>query len=92
MVQQNSNNDEIRYLAPPTVDIKRKKYCRFKKSGIKYVDYKDPESLKKFLNEQGKILPRRLTGTSLKFQRRVATAVKRARHLALLPFVTDLMK
>ena len=92
MVQQNSNNDEIRYLAPPTVDIKRKKYCRFKKSGIKYVDYKDPEFLKKFLNEQGKILPRRLTGTSLKFQRRVATAVKRARQLALLPFVTDLMK
>ena len=92
MVQQNSTNDEIRYLAPPTVDIKRKKYCRFKKSGIKYVDYKDPEFLKKFLNEQGKILPRRLTGTSLKFQRRVATAVKRARHLALLPFVTDLMK
>ena len=92
MVQQNSNNDEIRYLAPPTVDIKRKKYCRFKKSGIKYVDYKDPEFLKKFLNEQGKILPRRLTGTSLKFQRRVATAVKRARHLALLPFVTDLMQ
>ena len=92
MVQQNSNNDEIRYLAPRTVDIKRKKYCRFKKSGIKYVDYKDPEFLKKFLNEQGKILPRRLTGTSLKFQRRVATAVKRARHLALLPFVTDLMK
>ncbi len=90
--QQNSNNQEIRYLAPPTVDIKRKKYCRFKKSGIKYVDYKDPEFLKKFLNEQGKILPRRLTGTSLKFQRRVATAVKRARHLALLPFVTDLMK
>ena len=92
MVQQNSNNDEIRYLAPPTVDIKRKKYCRFKKSGIKYVDYKDPEFLKKFLNEQGKILPRRLTGTSLKFQRRVATAAQRARHLALLPFVTDLMK
>lgn len=90
--QQNSNNQEIRYLAPPTVDIKRKKYCRFKKSGIKYVDYKDPEFLKKFLNEQGKILPRRLTGTSLKFQRRVATAVKRAHHLALLPFVTDLMK
>ncbi len=47
---------------------------------------------KKFLNEQGKILPRRITGTSLKFQRRVAQAVKRARHLALLPFVTDLMK
>ena len=59
---------EIRYLAPPTVEVKRKKYCRFK------------------------ILPRRLTGTSQKYQRRVAQAVKRARHLALLPFVTDLLK
>ena len=77
---------------PPSVDVKKKKYCRFKKSGIKYIDYKDPEFLKKFLNEQGKILPRRITGTSLKFQRRVAQAVKRARHLALLPYVTDMMK
>lgn len=83
---------EIRYLTPPSVDTKKKKYCRFKKSGIKYVDYKDPEFLKKFLNEQGKILPRRITGNSLKFQRRVAQAVKRSRHLAMLPFVTDLMK
>lgn len=83
---------EIRYLNPPTVEVKKKKYCRFKKNGIKYVDYKDAEFLKKFLNEQGKILPRRLTGTSLKFQRKVAQAVKRARHLALLPFVTDLLK
>ncbi len=83
---------EIRYLTPPTVEIKKKKYCRFKKSGIKYVDYKNPEFLKKFLNEQGKILPRRITGTSLKYQRKVAQAIKRARHLALLPFVTDLMK
>ncbi|HOO19019.1 MAG TPA: 30S ribosomal protein S18 [Paludibacteraceae bacterium] len=87
-----NNNEEIRYLNPPTVDLKKKKYCRFKKSGIKYIDYKDPEFLKKFVNEQGKILPRRLTGTSLKYQRRVAQAIKRARHLALLPFVTDLLK
>jgi len=86
------NQSEIRYLTPPTVEIKKKKYCRFKKNGIKYIDYKDPEFLKKFLNEQGKILPRRITGTSLKYQRKVATAVKRARHLALLPFVTDLLK
>ena len=69
MAEQQS---EIRYLTPPSVDNKKKKYCRFKKSGIKYIDYKDPEFLKKFLNEQGKILPRRITGTSLKFQRRVA--------------------
>jgi small subunit ribosomal protein S18 len=60
--------------------------------GIKYVDYKDAEFLKKFLNEQGKLLPRRLTGNSLKFQRKVSDAVKRARQMALLPYVTDLMK
>ena len=94
-------NNEIRFLNPPTVEVKKKKYCRFKKkkkycrfkkAHIKYVDYKDAEFLKRFLNEQGKILPRRLTGTSLKFQRKVAQAVKRARHLALLPYVTDLLK
>ena len=70
----------------------RKKYCRFKKSGIKYIDYKDPVFLLKFVNEQGKILPRRLTGTSLKYKRKVAQAVKRARHIALLPYVTDSLK
>ena len=70
----------------------RKKYCRFKKSGIKYIDYKDANFLLKFVNEQGKILPRRLTGTSLKFQRKVAQAVARARHLAILPYVTDSLK
>ena len=83
---------EVRYLNAPSIDTKKKKYCRFKKSGIKYIDYKDGEFLKKFLNEQGKILPRRITGTSLKYQRRVAQAVKRARQIALLPYVTDLMK
>ena len=87
-----NENKEIRYLNPPTVEVRKKKYCRFKKAGIKYVDYKDPEFLKKFLNEQGKILPRRITGTSLKFQRKVAQAIKRARSLALLPYVTDLLK
>ena len=87
-----AQNSEIRYLNPPTVEVRKKKYCRFKRAGIKYVDYKDPEFLKKFLNEQGKILPRRITGTSLKFQRKVAQAVKRARSLALLPYVTDLLK
>ena len=86
------NESEIRYLTPPTVEIKKKKYCRFKKEKIKIIDYKDPEFLKKFFNEQGKILPRRITGTSVKFQKKVATAVKRARHLALLPYLTDLMK
>ena len=71
---------------------KTSKYCMFRRSGIKYVDYKDPDFLNRFINEQGKILPRRLTGTSLKYQRKVSTAVKRARHLALLPYVGDLLK
>lgn len=77
---------------PINRDQQKKKYCRFKKNGIKYVDYKDPDFLLKFVNEQGKILPRRLTGTSLKYQKKVSQAVKRARHLALLPYVTDSLK
>jgi small subunit ribosomal protein S18 len=85
-------DNDIRYLTPINIEIKKKKYCRFKKNRIKYIDYKDPEFLKKFVNEQGKILPRRITGTSLKYQRRLAKAIKRARHLALLPFVTDNFK
>ncbi len=84
---------EIRYLTPLNIETaKRKKYCRFKRSGIKYIDYKDPDFLFKFVNEQGKLLPRRLTGTSLKYQRKVSQAVKRARHLALMPYVGDLLK
>lgn len=82
----------IRFLNPPAVEVQKKKYCRFKKMGIKYIDYKDATFLTKFVNEQGKLLPRRLTGTSLKFQRKVGQAVKRARHLALMPYVTDLLK
>ena len=70
----------------------KKKYCRFKKYRIKYIDYKDPEFLIKFLNEQGKILPRRITGTSQKYQKKLSVAVKRARHIALLPYVTDGLK
>ncbi|CAN5288061.1 30S ribosomal protein S18 [soil metagenome] len=77
---------------PVSRNENKKKYCRFKKNGIKYIDYKDANFLLKFVNEQGKILPRRITGTSLKFQKKVAQAVKRARHLALLPYVTDSLK
>ena len=83
---------DIRYLAPIDIETKKEKYCRFRKSGIKYIDYKNPDFLMKLLNEQGKILPRRLTGTSLKYQRKVSQAVKRARHLAILPYVGDMLK
>ena len=89
----NTNQGEIRYLTPLDINTNTKKrYCRFNRLGIKYIDYKDPDYLLKFVNEQGKILPRRLTGTSLKYQRKVSVAIKRARHLALLPYQADLLK
>jgi len=84
---------EVRYLTPLDIETKKEaKYCRFKKKGIKYIDYKDADFLMYLVNEQGKILPRRLTGTSLKYQRKVSQAIKRARHLALMPYVGDLLK
>ena len=92
-MSKSSNTTDIRYLSPVDIDKRnREKYCRFKKMGIKYIDYKDPDFLMRFLNEQGKILPRRITGNSLKFQRRLSVAVKRARQIALLPYVGDLLK
>lgn len=87
-----AKQNDIKYLTSTRVEKRQKKYCRFKKLGIKYVDYKDAEFLKKFVNEQGKMLPRRITGNSLKFQRKVAQAIKKARQMALLPYVTDLLK
>ncbi len=80
------------FAAIPSQEEVRKKFCRFKKNRLKHVDYKDSDFLLKFVNEQGRLLPRRITGTSLKFQRKVATAVKRARHLALMPYVADGLK
>ena len=81
---------DVKYLSPVDIELKdQNKYCRFKKMGINYIDYKDPEFLMRFLNNQGKILPRRITGNSLKFQRRLAISVKRARQIALLPYVAD---
>ena len=87
-----ASRDDIKFLSNPNIGTKRRKYCRFRRYGIKYIDYKDPDFLVQFVNEQGQILPRRITGNSLKYQRKVATAVKRARHLAMLPYVTDLLK
>ena len=81
-----ADNSDIRYLTPIDIEVKKTKYCRFKKSGIKFIDYKDPDFLMKFINEQ-KLLPRRITGTSAKYQKKVSQAVKRARHLAILPYL-----
>ncbi|HFD40305.1 MAG TPA: 30S ribosomal protein S18 [Anaerolineae bacterium] len=65
---------------------RRRKYCRFTAEGIKEIDYKDLALLRQNISESGKIVPSRITGTSAKYQRQLATAVKRARFLALLPY------
>ena len=85
-------NNNVRYLNPIQIDTKREKYCLFTKAGIKYIDYKDPNYLLMLCNEQGKLLPRLLTGTTLKYQRKVSQAIKKARHLALMPYVADMLK
>ena len=66
--------------------FRRKKYCRFTAEGITEIDYKDLNMLKQNVSESGKIVPSRITGTSAKYQRQLATAIKRARFLALLPY------
>jgi small subunit ribosomal protein S18 len=66
--------------------LRKKKFCRFTVEGYTEIDYKDVELLKNYINETGKIIPSRITGTSAKFQRMLAEAIKRARFLALLPF------
>lgn len=67
----------------------RRKVCYFTKNNIQYIDYKDVELLKKFISPNGKITPRRVTGTRAKYQRQLATAIKRARQMALIPYVED---
>ena len=67
----------------------RRKFCYFTKNNIDTIDYKDVELLKRFISANGKIIPRRVTGTSAKYQRMLATAIKRARQMALLPYVGD---
>ncbi len=66
--------------------FRRRKYCRFTAEGIVQIDYKDIETLKGSVTETGKIVPSRITGTKARYQRQLATAIKRARYLALLPY------
>jgi len=66
-----------------------KKYCKYSAMKLEYVDYKNLDLLKISLSERGKIMPRRLTGTSKKFQEQVENAIKRARHMALVPYIVD---
>ena len=79
-MQQNRRNDQRRG---------RRKVCYFTANKIEHIDFKDVDLLKRYITERGKILPRSITGTSAKYQRKLAIAIKRARHMALLPFVKD---
>ena len=73
-------------------EIRAKKICRFTQNNIKYIDYKNVKLLQKYITEQGKIIPKRITGTSAKYQRQLSLAIKRARHMALMPYVSDTVR
>ena len=73
-------------------EIRTKKICRFTQNDIKYIDYKNVKLLQKYTTEQGKIIPKRITGTTAKYQRQLSIAIKRARHMALLPYVSDTVR
>ncbi|WP_196796916.1 MULTISPECIES: 30S ribosomal protein S18 [unclassified Sporosarcina] len=76
-------------MAPRRGGRRRRKVCYFTSNNITHIDYKDVDLLKKFISERGKMLPRRVTGTSAKYQRKLTIAIKRARIMALLPFVQE---
>lgn len=69
--------------------FRRKKFCKFTAEGINEIDYKDLNTLKQYVSESGKIVPSRITGTKARYQRQLATAIKRARFLALLPYTDN---
>lgn len=74
---------------PNTFRKRRRKVCYFTENNIKYIDYKDADLLRRFISDRGKILPKRVTGTKAGYQKELSVAIKRARHMALLPFVKD---
>lgn len=76
-------------MARRRVFYRRRKVCKFTAEGIEYIDYKDTKLLQNYILERAKILPRRISGTSSRHQRLLATAIKRARHLAIIPFTSD---
>ncbi len=69
--------------------FRRRKFCRFSSEGVKQIDYKDIDTLKGYITETGKIVPSRITGTKARYQRQLATAIKRARYIALLPYTDN---
>ena len=87
------NEKEVKDAAPkaarPNMNRRRKKVCAFCAEKIEDIDYKDVVRLRKYVSERAKILPRRITGTCAEHQRQLTTAVKRARHMALMPYISD---
>lgn len=80
---------EVSPMSRKKVFYRRRKVCKFTADGIEYIDYKDVKLLQQYILERAKILPRRISGTSARHQRMLAKAIKRARHLALIPFTAD---
>ena len=83
------NEAVVRPARPANQNRRRRKVCVFCADKVSFIDYKDSAKLRKFISERGKILPRRISGTCAVHQRELNTAIKRARNMALLPFVTD---
>ena len=83
------NETVVRAARPANANRRRRKVCVFCADKVAFIDYKDSAKLRKFISERGKILPRRISGTCAKHQRELNTAIKRARQVALLPYVTD---
>ena len=88
--QPQATGASIARIAAP--NARSKPVCPFRDSGIEYIDYKDTETLERYINEQGKLLPRRLSGVSAKFQRQLERAIKRARMVSMLPFAAENVK
>ena len=84
-----NNEVVVRPARPANQNRRRRKVCVFCADKVAFIDYKDSAKLRKFISERGKILPRRISGTCAVHQRELNTAIKRARNMALLPFVTD---
>ena len=84
-----TSESPVRSARPSNFNRRRKKVCVFCAEKVNFIDYKDSGKLRKFISERGKILPRRISGTCAVHQRDLNTAIKRARNMALLPFVTD---
>ncbi len=76
-------------FAPEGMGLRKRKQCPFTAAGMKHIDYKDIGTLSQFITERGKIIPRRITGVSFSHQKQLARAIKKARHMALLPFVGE---